>query len=139
MARVTRAMAMTTKRANAARGMVTATKRAMVMAVRAMATATKRMRITAAKGIIMAMKRVRARAARRMAMATNRARVRAARGMATVTRVVGNKEGEGEGKGGATLRLQEVWDRDDDVEGRGVHVQNDKKSELWQQLWQQPV
>jgi hypothetical protein len=38
---------------------------------------------------------VRARAARWMAMATKRARAMAARGMATMTRVLGNKKGNG--------------------------------------------
>jgi hypothetical protein len=50
-----------------------------------------------------------------MVTATNRAGVWAARGMVTATRVAGNKEGDG--NGGNALTLQEVWDRDDDVEG----------------------
>jgi hypothetical protein len=47
MARATRAVAMAMKRAKAARGMTTATMRAMAMAVRAMAMVTKRMRTKA--------------------------------------------------------------------------------------------
>jgi hypothetical protein len=58
-----------------------AMKRAMATAVRAMATA---------------MKRTRARAARGMTTVMKRARAMAAREMAVVTRVAGNKEGDGE-------------------------------------------
>jgi hypothetical protein len=56
-------------------------------------------RMKAARGIITATKkaRVRVRAARWMATAIKRAKVMAARGMTTATRVVGNKKGNGNG------------------------------------------
>jgi hypothetical protein len=52
---------------------------------------------TAVRGMAMAMKRVRAKAARGMEMATKRAKARAVRGMGVLTRVVGDKVGDGEG------------------------------------------
>jgi hypothetical protein len=61
-----------------------------------------------ARGIITATKwaRASARAARGIATVTNRARAQAARGMVIATRVMSNEEDDG--KGGATLTLQEV-------------------------------